>query len=116
MTKTYAQVVKQIESLKLEAEKLRRNEIDGVIARIRGAISFYNLSAADLGLSGKAKPGPKAAAPAKSKKRKGAAAKAPAVVKFANGTGGTWGGRGKRPTWLRDALNSGQQLSDFAVK
>ncbi len=116
MTKTYAQIVKQIETLKLEAEKLRRNEIDGVITRIRDAISFYNLSAADLGLSTKAKPGPKAAAPAKRQKRKGAAAKAPAVVKFANGSGGTWGGRGKRPTWLRDALANGKQLSDFAVK
>lgn len=116
MTKTYAQVVKQIESLKVEAEKLRRNEIDGVIDRIRGAISFYNLSAADLGLTTRAKPGPKAATPAKRKKRKGGAAKSPAVVKFANGSGGTWGGIGKRPTWLREALAGGKQLSDFAVK
>lgn len=115
MTKTYASIVKQIETLKLEAEKMRRNEVDGVIARIREAITFYNLSASDLGLAVKAK-GPKAAAPAKRKKRKGAAAKSPAVVKYSNGAGGTWGGRGKRPTWLRDALNSGKSLADFAVK
>ncbi len=117
MTKTYAQVVKQIEALKQEAEKLRRGEIDGVIARIREAISFYNLSAADLGLALKTKgTDAKSVFPAKRKKRKNAAAKAPAVVKFANGLGGTWGGIGKRPTWLRDALTSGKQLSDFAVK
>jgi DNA-binding protein H-NS len=50
----------------------------------------------------------------KRKKRKGAA-KSAGVVKYSNGAGGTWGGRGKRPTWLRDALAAGKQLSDFAV-
>jgi DNA-binding protein H-NS len=116
MTKTYAQIVKQIETLKQEAEKLRRGEVDGVITRIREAISFYNLSASDLGLGLKAKRGPgKAAAPLKRKKRKGSA-KAPIVAKFSNGMGGTWGGRGKRPNWLREAIASGKQLSDFAVK
>ncbi len=115
MTKSYAQVVKQIEVLKLEAEKLRRNEVDGVIKRIREAISFYNLTAADLGLGGKTRAAEKAVTPFKRKKRK-AVAKAPAVVKFRNETGGTWGGVGKRPQWLRDALAAGKQLSDFAVK
>jgi DNA-binding protein H-NS len=116
MTKTYAQIVKQIETLKLEAEKLRRNEVDGVITRIRDAITFYNLTAADLGLVLKGRGEVKLAAPAQRKKRKGAAAKAVKVVKFRNDSGGTWGGRGKRPQWLRDALAEGKQLSDFAVK
>ncbi len=117
MTKSYAQVMKQIDSLKLEAEKLRSSEVSGVVKRIRDAISHYNLTAADLGLGAKAKGAANmAAAPAKGKKRKGAAAKKPKVVKFRNDSGGTWGGIGKRPQWLRDALNSGQQLSDFAVK
>ena len=117
MTKTYAQVVKQIEALKQEAEKLRRGEIDGVITRIREAINFYNLSAADLGLALKTKnTTDRSVFPAKRKKRKSAVAKAAAVVKYTNGQGGNWGGIGKRPTWLRDALASGKQLSDFAVK
>ena len=117
MTKSYAQVMKQIDSLKLEAEKLRRNEVSGVITRIRNAISFYNLTAADLGLGLRGKGvASKSAAPAKGKKRKGAAAKGPRVIKFRNDSGGAWGGIGKRPQWLRDALNSGKQLSDFAVK
>ena len=117
MTKSYAQVVKQIESLKLEAEKLRRNEVTGVVKRIRDAIAFYNLTAADLGLGGKAAgTAGQADAPAKGKKRKGPFAKGPKVVKFSNDSGGTWGGIGKRPQWLRDALAGGKQLSDFAVK
>ena len=62
MTKTYAQIVKQIEILKQDAEKVRRKEVDGVIGRIREAISVYNLSAEDLGFAGKAK-GAKKAAP-----------------------------------------------------
>ena len=132
-TMSYTQIVKQIAALQAEAERLRKKEAADVIARIRDAIKAYGLTAADLGLAGN-KPGPKpkamtmagsagpagpAAAPIKRRRRrKGAAAKVagPKVVKFKNDLGGTWGGRGKRPQWLRDALNSGKQLSDFAVK
>jgi DNA-binding protein H-NS len=114
-SKSYQQILKQIESLKAEAEKARRDEIGGVVARIREAIEHYNLSAADLGLTTKAKPGPKEGAAPKRKKRKDAP-KAAAVVKYSNGAGGTWVGRGKRPQWLRDALADGKQLSDFLVK
>jgi DNA-binding protein H-NS len=115
-SKSYQNILKQIEALKAEAEKVRRDEIGGVIARIREAIDHYGLTAADLGLTVKAKPGPKASAAPKRKKRKGAAAKPAGEVKYSNGAGGTWGGRGKRPTWLRDALAAGKQLGDFAVK
>ncbi len=117
MTKSYAQIVKQIKALEAEAEKARRTEIDGVITRIREAIQFYNLTAADLGLSAKAKPeGDKAAAPMKRKKRKAAAPKAQAAAKYSDGQGNTWVGRGKRPQWLRDGLAAGKQLSDFLIK
>jgi DNA-binding protein H-NS len=114
MTKTYAQIVKQIETLKLDAEKVRRKEVDGVISRIRDAITVYNLTAEDLGFGAKPRGAGKAAVATKRKARK--AAKTPAVVKFRNEAGGTWGGRGKRPQWLRDAINSGKSLADFAVK
>jgi len=43
MTKTYAQIVKQIEVLKADAEKVRKKEVDGVVSRIREAISVYGL-------------------------------------------------------------------------
>jgi DNA-binding protein H-NS len=112
MTKTYAQIAKQIESLKQDAAKQRRREVDGVIGRIREAIAVYQLSAEDLGFGAKAKRAAKGAAPAK---RKAAQAAGPKVVKFRNETGGTWGGRGKRPQWLRDALAAGKTLADFAV-
>jgi DNA-binding protein H-NS len=114
MTKSYSQIVKQIESLQAEAEKLRKSEVDGVVKRIREAITHYGLTAGDLGLgtaaakkggtAAKKKPGPKA----KAKKEK--------VVKFRNEQGQTWGGLGKRPQWLRDALAAGKTLNDFLVK
>jgi DNA-binding protein H-NS len=115
MTKTYAQIVKQIEVLKQDAEKVRRKEVDGVVGRIREAIAVYNLTAEDLGFGAKPKRVAKAATPGK-RKAAGKAAKAPAVVKYRNDAGGTWGGRGKRPQWLRDALAGGKTLADFAVK
>lgn len=116
MKRSYTQVVKQIEVLKAEAEKLRRQEMDGVIGRIREAISFYNLTAADLGLGAKAAKATKAAAKPGRRKAKAKTASAPAVVKFRDEQGRGWVGRGKRPQWLRDALAGGKSLQDFAVK
>lgn len=116
MKKTYDQVLKQIEDLQAQAETLRRGEVAGVIDRIRGAITHYKLTAADLGLGGMAKSGTAVAAPTKRKGAKKGANKAPPVIKFRNETGGTWGGIGKRPQWLRDALASGKTLQDFLAK
>lgn len=115
MTKTYSQLVKQIENLQREAEDIRRKEIDGVVTRIKEAIKAYGLTAADLGLG--AARAPKAAKPGKKRAgRKPGRAAAAATVKYRDEAGNTWGGRGPRPAWLRTALAAGKQLSDFAVK
>ena len=113
MAKTYAQIQKQIESLKREADKLKRAEVDGVIARIREAISVYGLTAADLGLRGK--PGRKPKAASASPARRPARGRGSRAVKYRDEAGNTWGGRGPRPQWLRDALAAGKSLQDFAV-
>ena len=113
MTKTYAQLVKQIDQLNREAERLKRQEIDSVIVRIKEAISVYGLTAGDLGLSGRSAPNGKRRGPAKTAgkaKRKGARA-----AKYRDEAGNTWGGRGPRPHWLRDAIANGKRLEDFAV-
>ncbi len=119
MTKTYLQVLKQINELKAQAERLRRNEIDGVVTRIREAISHYGLTAADLGLGAgggsapvaRKKPGRK---PGRPKKIMGKVSKV--APKFRDENGNTWAGRGKRPIWLRDALAGGRKLEDYAIK
>jgi DNA-binding protein H-NS len=132
MTKTYASILKQIEALQQDAERARQKEIAGVVGRIRDAIDAYKLTAEDLGFVGgfgsavgavstkKAAVSTGALPPAgkrrgpKPKANKGP--KAPRLVKYRNDSGGTWGGLGKRPDWLRAALAEGKQLSDFAVK
>lgn len=116
MTKSYLQIVKQIEALKVEAEKLRKQEVDGVVKRIREAIEHYGLTAADLGLGIRIAAKTREPAAAKKRRGKGKAVKAAIVAKFRDEAGNTWGGRGKRPQWLRDALNAGRQLNDFLVK
>jgi DNA-binding protein H-NS len=116
MTKTYAQYIKQIELLKADAEKARRKEVQGVVGRIREAIDAYGLTAEDLGFAGKGKSAGKVVPAKKRGAKVKAKAKPAAVVKFRNDSGGTWGGRGKRPQWLRDALAAGKTLADFAVK
>jgi DNA-binding protein H-NS len=115
MTKTYAQVLKQIDALSKEAERLKRKEIDGVIARIKEAIDAYGLTAADLGLATRRgpKPGFKRATKASGKKKAVKGAKA--VVRFRDDAGNTWIGRGPRPQWIQDALAAGKKLGDFAV-
>lgn len=113
MSKTYAQVMKQIDHLRTEAERLRKQEVSGVVDRIREAIQFYGLTASDLGL-GRTRPGAKPSAP-KPKKR-AAARDAKVAAKYRDEHGNTWAGRGKRPVWLRDALLAGRTLEEFAVK
>ena len=112
MTKTYTQLMKQIDALSRDAERLKKNEVKDVVTRIKEAIDTYGLTAADLELSG-AKRGPKPGFNRPSGKKAVKAAKA--VVRFRDEDGNTWVGRGPRPQWLRDALAGGKSVEDFAV-
>lgn len=111
MSKTYVQIQKQIAALQREADKLKRAEVDGVIAKIKEAIQVYALTAADLGLGGVKH----RAVTLKGTRTRRASADQTAAPKFQDKNGNTWGGRGPRPQWLRDALAAGAQLADFAV-
>lgn len=53
---------------------------------------------------------------AKKGRAKSGDGRAAVAVKYADGKGGTWTGRGKQPVWLRDAIAGGRQLSAFAVE
>ena len=99
---TYAEIQAEIERLKAEAEALRQQEIADVIDGIKESIKAYGLTAADLGLE------PKTSRVRRSTK----SASKPA---FADGTGNTWVGRGKRPEWLRAALAAGKTLDELRV-
>jgi DNA-binding protein H-NS len=129
---------KQVTDMQAEVERLKREDMAGVIARIKEAIAAYGLTPADLGFGGAraaAKTGgkkrgrkPRAAAAGdmaavkatratKGGKRKGPGrgAKKATGVKFRDASGNTWGGVGKRPNWLRAALAAGKTLQEFAV-
>lgn len=114
MAKNYEQVLKRIDALKAEAERLRRKELGDTIARIREAIDHYGLSAADLGL---AAPQPRRSAPAAPKARRAPSANKGTKVppKYRDDAGHTWTGRGLKPVWLRDALAAGKTLQDFEI-
>jgi DNA-binding protein H-NS len=107
MTQSYKQIQKQIETLQRQAEKLRAQEIDGVIARIKVAITHYGLTAEQLGLVGTAIGAKPRAKPSK--------AAPTGSAKYSNGRGNSWSGMGKRPHWLRDALAAGRTLEEFAT-
>jgi len=103
MAKTLVEVQKQIAELRAMEEELRRSEAQGVISRIREAIAVYGFTPADLfGKSANVSKGGKAKSVASG-------------VKFADGTGNTWSGRGPRPQWLRDALATGRSIDEFAA-
>lgn len=109
MTKTYEQLIKQIDTLSREADKLKRKEREGVIARMKDAITIYDITAADLGLTPSKAKGKAAGA------RKVGKSKSARMARFRDEAGNIWVGRGPRPQWLRDALAAGKSLADFAV-
>jgi DNA-binding protein H-NS len=109
---TYIELQRQIEALQKEADALKAKEREGVIERMKEAIAAYGITAADLGLPGRqggSASFPRSGMRTKAKSAAGAAA-------YADSAGNTWGGRGPRPKWLRDALANGAKLEDFASR
>ncbi len=99
---TYAQLQRQIAELQGKADRLREQEKAAAIGQIRETVALYGLTAKDIfGARGVGKT-------AKSVKT------APAV-RFADGNGNTWGGRGPHPRWLSAAIAEGHQLAEFSV-
>jgi DNA-binding protein H-NS len=109
MATSHALILKQISALQAQADALRRTEVAAAVAKARAAIQTYGLKQEDLFGPSSARPAKaaKATKGTKSKKAPGAGAK------FIDGKGGQWGGRGKRPQWLRSALAAGAKLEDF---
>lgn len=105
MAKPFSRILDQIERLQKEAAAIQT----GVVDRIRKEIAEYSLTTEQL--FGTGSQGRRTAAK-KSKTKVAAKAKAP---KFADGAGNTWGGMGKRPEWIRQALESGKVLEDFLI-
>lgn len=80
------------------------------MARIRVAIAHYGLTPEQL--FGK----PKTAVRTSKTKSVPATWKKTGRVTYSDGHGNHWGGWGKRPGWLREALAAGKRLEDFQVE
>jgi len=113
MTRTYAQLQKQIAKLQEAAEALKAREVAGVVDRIKVAIKHYGLTADDLFGS----------LPAATTKRAGAVRslvkasgkKRPSAPKYRDSEGNTWTGNGKRPRWFLAAIESGKSPKDLEI-
>jgi DNA-binding protein H-NS len=115
MAKTLAQINRQIDKLQRQAEALKKQEVSGVISRIKSAIEHYGLTARDLGLSTGRGGASAGSAARKAMNRQAVAVRRPVPVKYRDEEGHTWTGRGKRPNWFKAALEAGKTPEDLAV-
>lgn len=114
MAKSLAQLKKQIAALERQAEAIKQKETKDVIERIKEAIAFYDLSAAQLGFGAGAKAGRKTRVAKRGRKPTGGR-KSASKVKYRDEAGNSWSGHGRRPRWFLDALASGKSAQDLMV-
>ena len=95
---TYAELMQQINDLKVQAEQLRIRERDQFIAEVRERIHAYEITPADL-----------------FGKPKGVKVVGTVAVKYRDTNGNVWSGRGRQPFWLVKALAVGKKREDFLV-
>jgi len=115
MAKSYIQMQKQIAKLQREADALKKEEVGGVVERIKTAIAHYELTAEDLfgGRQSKRSPGSNGMA----KPSGGAALKGKKVpIKYRDENGNTWTSRGSQPKWLVAAPARGKKIEEFLVR
>jgi DNA-binding protein H-NS len=105
------EIQKQIAELQQRADALLAKEKGAAIAQIKGEIQKYGLTAADLGMADRG-----GWVSSGRKPRAGSTGKATAGARYRDDSGNEWGGRGPRPAWLRQALEQGRSLDEFAVR
>jgi DNA-binding protein H-NS len=117
---SYVQMVAQIEELKKQAEKTRKEEFSTVVKAIKKQLRDYGITASDLGLDSKAKveregkrSGTKGSSRSRTKRAKASIKVAP---KYRDESGNTWTGRGKQPKWLVAALSAGRSLESLLIR
>jgi DNA-binding protein H-NS len=97
------ELMAQKEALERRIADARRSERADAIQRICALMNQYGLTPADLNAKGGAS----------GRSRKGS--KVPAKYRDP-ASGSSWSGRGLQPNWLKAALASGRDLTEFAVR
>ncbi|MEJ8859965.1 H-NS histone family protein [Variovorax robiniae] len=120
MPKTHAQLLREIAVLQAAADKQRKIEAQGAVAKINDMIAKFGITAADLKFASGAPesaPTQRAAAATRNVQKvdsaKPVAVAAKRAARYSDGQGNEWGGRGPRPAWLRAALAAGQTLESL---
>lgn len=103
MPHTLAQINRRASAIRQQAE-LHKETIE----RIRADVVALQLTPSDIFPEGW--PGFEDAAPEVSSDE------VLATAKYADGPGRTWTGKGRRPSWLQEALERGAELDDFLVQ
>jgi DNA-binding protein H-NS len=111
---SYQDLTRQIDELRRKAEQLREKEKPDVIRKIRAAIETYGITVDDL-FGAEAK-----ATRTTGKARKNAGRTAPSKptsgqIRFRDGAGNEWVGRGPQPSWFKAALAAGMTREQLAV-
>lgn len=129
-TQTLKEIDQEIARLKERAATIISSEKTGVIERIKEAISYYGITATELGFGGTAKllttvkvgrSTKRAAQPKKPPDMAAAVPDAPlrkpragaGVVKYKDDAGNSWSGFGPKPRWFTEALASGKTPEDL---
>ena len=104
MTKSYEDVIRQIENLKIEAEQIRKSELASAVAEVKALMAKHGLTPEDMGFSNK-------------RKARGTATVKPKVVKYRSDTNpeDTYAGRGPFPGWLKTKMAAGRDKEEFKV-
>lgn len=102
MNKSYARLMSDIEKLQKQAAAIQT----GVIDRMRRDIAQHGLTVEQLFGGPPSKTSSKRATTTSISKK---------VAKFADELGNTWSGMGKRPGWLKNALEAGKEIDEFLV-
>lgn len=97
---SYNDLLNQIETLKRQAEEVRRQELKSVIDDIKTSMDKYGITLSDL----------------QSALGRGSKKKSTVAPKYRNpATGDTWTGRGRAPRWLADAEAGGKSRETFLI-
>ena len=104
-----AHIQAQIAELTRQAEEIKSQQKQGVVAEIKEKIALYGLTARDLGLDISSQP-LRGGRSSEGKRGK-------AEPQYQDEHGNTWsGGRGRRPAWVLDIIEAGGNIEDYRIQ
>jgi DNA-binding protein H-NS len=113
--KSYTEIKKEIAKLEAQAERMRKGSFDKAVGQIRDLMEKNEISVADL-TEALAEQGKKGKAP-KAKSPKGEKARTAVKAKYRSPTdpSQTWTGRGRKPKWVQEWIDGGNELENLLI-